>query len=70
MAFSGGLEESPEVGVFMATPKKRTMKMVELAPDAWRRFERAIDVVAKSPPQHRVKDTGKRKKSRKAKKKK
>jgi hypothetical protein len=22
-------------------------------PDAWQRFERAIDVVAKSPPQHK-----------------
>ena len=28
-------------------------KDVELALDAWARFERAIDVVAKSPPQHR-----------------
>jgi hypothetical protein len=27
----------------------------ELEPDAWARFERAVDVVAKSPPQHRVK---------------
>jgi hypothetical protein len=27
---------------------------VELEPDAWRRFERAVDVVAKSPPQHRA----------------
>jgi hypothetical protein len=27
---------------------------IELAPDAWSRFERAIDVVAKSPPQHRA----------------
>jgi hypothetical protein len=24
-----------------------------LGPDAWDRFERAVDVVAKSPPQHR-----------------
>ena len=30
-------------------------KKIELEPDAWARFERAIDVVAKSPPQHRVK---------------
>jgi hypothetical protein len=29
-------------------------KMTEL-PDAWARFERAVDVVAKSPPQHRTK---------------
>jgi hypothetical protein len=27
----------------------------ELEPDAWQRFERAVDVVAKSPPQHRKK---------------
>jgi hypothetical protein len=26
---------------------------IELVPDAWKRFERAVDVVAKSPPQHR-----------------
>jgi hypothetical protein len=25
--------------------------------DAWERFERAVDVVAKSPPQHRAKAT-------------
>jgi hypothetical protein len=29
-------------------------KEVELLPDAWERFERAVGVVAKSPPQHRV----------------
>jgi hypothetical protein len=33
-------------------PKKS--KDIELAPDAWQRFERAVDVVAKSPPQHRA----------------
>jgi hypothetical protein len=27
---------------------------IELHPDAWKRFERAAGVVAKSPPQHRV----------------
>jgi hypothetical protein len=27
---------------------------VELFGDAWQRFERAVKVVAKSPPQHRV----------------
>jgi hypothetical protein len=27
----------------------------ELHQDAWQRFERAADVVAKSPPQHRIK---------------
>jgi hypothetical protein len=31
------------------------MKEIELEPDAWERFERAVGVVAKSPPQHRVK---------------
>jgi hypothetical protein len=29
-------------------------KELELHPDAWKRFERAADVVAKAPPQHRV----------------
>jgi hypothetical protein len=28
----------------------------ELRTDAWSRFERAVDVVAKSPPQHRIKN--------------
>ena len=28
--------------------------VIELEPDAWGRFERAVGVVAKSPPQHRV----------------
>jgi hypothetical protein len=28
---------------------------IEVEPDAWARFERAVDVVAKSPPQHRTK---------------
>ncbi len=30
-------------------------RQIELEPDAWERFERAVDVVAKSPPQHRTK---------------
>jgi hypothetical protein len=30
-------------------------KRDEMHPDAWARFERAVDVVAKSPPQHRTK---------------
>ncbi|MGD0148985.1 MAG: hypothetical protein ABSB77_10395 [Xanthobacteraceae bacterium] len=29
-------------------------KSEEFRTDAWERFERAIDVVAKSPPQHRA----------------
>jgi hypothetical protein len=36
---------------------------VELQPDAWQRFERAIDMVAKSPPQHRTKSKRKKKAS-------
>jgi hypothetical protein len=42
---------------------KKPSKEVEIEPDAWARFERAVDVVAKSPPQHRVKPA-KRKKTR------
>jgi hypothetical protein len=33
---------------------KSPPKEIELHSDAWERFERAADVVAKSPPQHRV----------------
>jgi hypothetical protein len=32
----------------------KTPKEIELEPDAWQRFERAVKVVAKSPPQHRT----------------
>jgi hypothetical protein len=35
--------------------KSDPKKEPELHPDAWARFERAVDVVAKSPPQHRTK---------------
>jgi len=45
--------------------KKPNVKEVELHSDAWERFERAADVVAKSPPQHRV---AKKKKKSKVKK--
>jgi hypothetical protein len=38
----------------MAKSDQKKQK-VELEPDAWARFERAVDVVAKSPPQHRLK---------------
>lgn len=41
-------------------------KSVELHPDAWARFERAAEAVAKAPPQHRVA----KKKAKKAKAKK
>jgi hypothetical protein len=34
---------------------KSEQKEIELYPDAMRRFERAVKVVAKSPLQHRVK---------------
>jgi hypothetical protein len=37
----------------MTDPNKKDA--VELNSDAWSRFERAVDVVAKSPPQHRAK---------------
>jgi hypothetical protein len=35
--------------------KKPAIKDVELEPDAWQRFERAVTVVAKSPPQPKKK---------------
>lgn len=41
---------------------------IELHPDAWQRFERAMAVVVKAPPQHRVKTKSKAR--RKAKKRK
>jgi hypothetical protein len=49
---------------------KSNHKIVEFEPDAWARFERAVKVVAKSPPQHRIKSKRRKKKSpkRKAKK--
>jgi hypothetical protein len=43
---------------------------IEFYPDAMERFERAVKVVSKSPPQHRVKGTkAKKKRTIKAKKK-
>ncbi len=35
---------------------KKPPKAKEIYDDAWSRFERAVDVVAKSPPQHRTKE--------------
>lgn len=35
--------------------KDKSPKEIELHPDAWERFERAAEVVGKSPPQHREK---------------
>jgi hypothetical protein len=37
----------------------------ELDSDVWSRFERAVDVVAKSPPQHRTKVNANNKKPKK-----
>jgi hypothetical protein len=45
-----------------AKPKKE--KEPEFEPDAWERFERAVKVVAKSPPQHREKKDKRKKKKR------
>jgi hypothetical protein len=42
-------------------------KELELHPNAWDRFTRAVDVVAKSPPQHRKKRKTAIKKRRKRK---
>jgi len=33
---------------------KNDSKKVEFHPDAWQRFERAVDVVAKTPPQPKI----------------
>jgi hypothetical protein len=38
----------------MARESKVKEGELEFHPDAWKRFERAAGVVAKSPPQHRV----------------
>jgi hypothetical protein len=48
----------------MVSPPKLD-KDIELLPDAWARFERAVDVVAKSPPQHRKKESNPKKKKKK-----
>jgi hypothetical protein len=48
----------------MMAPKKANPE-IELHPDAWKRFERAAGVVAKSPPQHRVKPKTKKKRTAK-----
>jgi hypothetical protein len=47
--------------------KSASSKDIDCIPDAWARFERAADVVAKSPPQYRVakKKVTKKTKSRK-----
>jgi hypothetical protein len=40
---------------------KKAVDSIEMQPDAWERFERAVKVVAKSPPQHREKPKRKKK---------
>jgi hypothetical protein len=50
----------------MAKSDQKKQK-VEFEPDAWERFERAVKVVAKSPPQHRTKKTKVRKRKNKKK---
>jgi hypothetical protein len=48
--------------------KSKSSKAIELYPDAWERFERAIGAVAKAPPQHRKsKKAAKKSQKRKAK---
>jgi hypothetical protein len=37
-------------------------KEIELHPDAWARFERAVKTVSKAPPQHRATKKSKAKK--------
>jgi hypothetical protein len=43
--------------------KSDQKKELELHPDAWSRFTRAVDVVAKSPPQHRTKTSNAKRKA-------
>jgi hypothetical protein len=43
--------------------KAKPEKSIEFYPDAMQRFERAVAVVTKSPPQHRVAKAMKAKKS-------
>jgi hypothetical protein len=42
---------------------RKTLQDDEFHGDAWSRFERAVDVVVKSPPQHRTKTKRKTRKS-------
>lgn len=50
----------------MTEKTKANPQEIELKPDAWSRFERAVDVVAKSPPQHKA-QAGKNPKRQKSK---
>ena len=44
--------------------ERRQKERIELEPDAWERFERAVSVAAKSPPQHRTKKKKSQKRSK------
>jgi hypothetical protein len=35
--------------------KDKSKDEIDLLPDAWERFERAVKIVAKAPPQHKIK---------------
>jgi hypothetical protein len=47
---------SKKSGRFMAKLSKGDTSTSEIDSDLWSRFEFAVDVVAKSPPQHRSKN--------------
>jgi hypothetical protein len=49
----------------MVKPRKED-QAIELHPDAWARFERAIDTAVKSPPQHRKTKKSAKKKATKS----
>lgn len=51
--------------VMAKIPKKPKPEDIETVPDAWERFERAIDVVAKSPPKPAAKPKSKNEQTRK-----
>jgi len=48
--------------------KSSSSEDIEFHPDAMQRFERAVAVVSKSPPQHRVKEKPKANKAKKSRK--
>jgi hypothetical protein len=43
-----------KIALSTKTKAAQSAAEVELVPDAWERFEKAVDKVAKSPPQHRT----------------
>src|SRR6266550_900332 len=51
-------------GMSVSDGKKQTPQEIELEKDAWQRFERAVEVVSKSPPQHRTKKMPKRRRNK------